>query len=233
MKKLQKIEQLEDRTAQSRCDEGFIRVRRLTLQNHYSDGSTSRAYACDVIERKHIDAVAVVLYTRQGETGEIHVGLREGVRPVLYYRHRRKPPIADPQDYQHFVEVVAGVLEEDNLGWEGLRRRAAVEVKEEAGFDIKPENVELLGGGLFSSPGTSDEKVYLAAAEVDPATQGPIPGDSSPMEEVARVFFLPLEEALEKSIKGEFEDGKTELCLWRLAWRLGGIKKTWSPSATL
>ena len=230
MKKLDKIELLEDRTARSRCDEGFIRVRRLTIQNHYGDGTSSRSYSCDIIERKFIDAVAVVLYTREPETGRILVGLREGLRPVLYFRHRRKPPIPDPQDYQHFVEVVAGALEDDDLGWEGLRRRAVIEVREEAGFEIDPAKVELLGGGLFSSPGTSDEKVYLAAAEVDPRTQGHISGDGSPMEEAARVFFIPLEEALERSMQGDFEDGKTELCLWRLAWKLGFIRNERSNS---
>lgn len=224
MKKLEKIELLEDRTARSRCDEGFIRVRRLTIQNHYGDGSTSRPYACDIIERKFMDAVAVILYARQPATGKILVGLREGLRPVLYFRRRRKPPIPDSQDYRHFVEVVAGALEGDDQGWEGLRRRAAIEIQEEAGFEVAPEQIEILGGGLFSSAGTSDEKIYLAAAEVNPQAQGHICGDGSPMEEAARIFFLPLEEALEKSMQGEFEDAKTELCLWRLAWKRGLLR---------
>ena len=108
---------------------------------------------------------------------------------------------------------------------ETVHNRAAIEIQEEAGFEVAPEQIEILGGALFSSAGTSDEKVYLAAAEVDPGTQGPLSGDGSPMEEAARVFFLPLEEALEKSMRGEFEDGKTELCLWRLAWERGLIRK--------
>jgi len=223
--RLKEIELIQDRTGESRCDEGFIQVRRLTLKNHYQDGSQSRPYACDIVERKHIDAVAVAVYARDPETGEILVGLREALRPVLYFRNRRKPPLPDPRDYEYFVEIVAGALEEDDLGMEGLRRRAAIEVKEEAGFDVDPEAIEILGAGLFSSPGTSDEKVYFASVEVDPARQGHLLGDGSPMEEAARFFFLPLREALERSFRGELEDGKTEIALWRLAWRLGKVRE--------
>lgn len=226
MKRLDKIELVKDRTSQSRCDEGFVRVRRLRIRNHYDDESTSREYACDVIERRYMDAVAVILYTRDPENGRILVGLREGMRPVLYFRSERKPPIADERDYRHFVEVVAGAIEQDDVGWEGLRRRATLEVKEESGFDVSPDSIEILGGGLFSSPGTSDEKVYMTAVQVDPATQGVIHGDGSPMEESAHMFFIPLDEALKKSLAGEFEDGKTEICLWRLAWKLGQIQLT-------
>jgi len=225
MKRLKHIELLEDRTKESRCDEGFIHVRRLMVKNHYQDGTASRAYDCDVIERRYIDAVAVILYARDPATGKIRVGLREGLRPPLYFRSERKPPIEDASDFHSFVEVVAGALEEEDLGWEGLRRRAAIEVKEEAGFEVDPDAIEILYRGLFASPGTGTEKVYMSAVEVDPGTQGEILGDGSPMEEVAHIFFLPLEEALEKSLDGEFEDGKTELCLWRLAWRLGAIRK--------
>ena len=220
MKRMKSIEFLEDRTRESRCDEGFIHVRRLTLRNRYEDGTLSPDYSCDIVERKYIDAVAVVLYTQDPETGEIRVGLREGIRPVLYYRHRRNPPIPDPQDYQYFVEIVAGSLEAEDSGMEGLRRRAVLEVKEEAGFDIQPEAIELLGGGLFSSPGISDEKVYLTAVQVNPEEQGCLSGDGSPMEDAARIFFMPLKEALEKSMKGDFEDAKTEIGLWRLAKHL-------------
>ena len=224
MKRMKSIELLKDRTRESRCDEGFIHIRRLVLRNHYEDGTSSREYSCDIVERKYIDAVAVVLYAKDPTTGEIQVGLREGIRPVLYYRHRRKPPIPDPQNYQYFVEIVAGAIEDEDLGIEGLLRRAVLEVKEEAGFDIQPETIELLGGGLFSTPGISDEKVYMVAVEVNPEDQGCHLGDGSPMEEAARIFFLPLKEALEKCIKGEFEDGKTEIGLWRLAKHLGLIK---------
>jgi ADP-ribose pyrophosphatase len=222
-KTLKNIQQLEDRTAQSRCDEGFLQVRRVLLQNHYEDGTRSRPYACDIVERKFVDAVAVIVYAKKA--GRVLAGLREGMRPPLFFRYRRDIPIEDRQDYRHFVEVVAGAIESDDHGWDGLKRRAAMELKEEAGIEADPSDVEILGGGLFSSPGTTDEKVYFAAVEVDdPERRGTPAGDGSPMEEVSHIIFLPLEEALEKSMSGAYEDGKTEVALWRLAHRLGLIQ---------
>ena len=46
--KLRSIEVVADETAGSRCDEGFLRLARLKLRNHYDDGTASEAYACDV-----------------------------------------------------------------------------------------------------------------------------------------------------------------------------------------
>ena len=45
------IEIVEDRTADSRCDEGFLKVERLLLRNRYDDGSRSDVYPCDVVSR--------------------------------------------------------------------------------------------------------------------------------------------------------------------------------------
>ena len=49
--KLSSIEVVEDRTAGSGCEDGFLRVKRLVLRNHYADGSQSRTYPCDVVSR--------------------------------------------------------------------------------------------------------------------------------------------------------------------------------------
>ena len=46
--RVRSIEIVEDRTAQSRCDEGFITVSRLVLPNVYADGSKSEPYPCDI-----------------------------------------------------------------------------------------------------------------------------------------------------------------------------------------
>ena len=59
MKEVVGIEVLEDLTARSRCDEGFLHVKRLRARNRYADGSTSREYRVDVVDRPIPDAVAV------------------------------------------------------------------------------------------------------------------------------------------------------------------------------
>ena len=57
--KLRAIEVVEDRTAGSRCDEGFLRVTRLLVRNVYEDGSTSEPYPCDVMTRPGSDAEGI------------------------------------------------------------------------------------------------------------------------------------------------------------------------------
>ena len=75
---------------------------------------------------------------------------------------------------------------------------------------------------LFSSPGTTPEKVYLAAVEVDPSEPlQPPPGDGSTMEEGGRIVFIPLSEAIRKCRRGELEDAKAEVALVGLAEKLG------------
>ncbi|HRV82831.1 MAG TPA: NUDIX hydrolase, partial [Planctomycetota bacterium] len=73
------IEIVEDRTAESRCDQGFLTLRRLVVQNRYSDGTHSAPYPWDVLQRRGSDAVVAVLYER-GADGRIRVVLREAPR---------------------------------------------------------------------------------------------------------------------------------------------------------
>jgi hypothetical protein len=59
------------------------------------------------------------------------------------------------------------------------------------------------------------EKFYFAAVEVDPATQQPLAGDGSPMEEGARTTWLLLDDAIAACRSGALSDLKTELGLRR------------------
>ena len=49
MRELVDIEIVADRTEGSLANEGFLRVTRLLVRNHYADGTTSEAYPCDVM----------------------------------------------------------------------------------------------------------------------------------------------------------------------------------------
>ena len=66
------------------------------------------------------------------------------------------------------------------------------------------------------------EKFYFTAVEVDPASQQPLAGDGSPMEEGARTRWLPLDAAIDACVRGELVDLKTELGLRRLRDHLRG-----------
>jgi ADP-ribose pyrophosphatase len=180
----------------------------------------SAQYLCDVVVRPYgQDAVVVVVYARGADPTRVLV--REGLRPAIaLQRDPSRAPLAEPRPSLALAELVAGIVEEDDRGEHGLRVRAAHEVAEEAGFEVDPARVELLGAGMLPSPGCMVEKFYFAAVEVDPAQQRPLRGDGSPMEEGARTFWLPLDEAVAACVRGDICDLKTELGLRRLADRL-------------
>ena len=218
---LRGIEVVEDRTASSRLDEGFLRLERLVVRNLYADGSTSAPYPCDVVRRRGSDAVVAALWTRRGTRG-LEVVLREAPRVPVYLRRTREPVLADPEDYLTLMEVVAGLLEpEDGPGLEGRARRASLEAREEVGLEVPSERFTSLGEGSFASPGTGDEKVHFQAAPFDgePAVQGP--GDGTVMEEWGVARVLDLREALRACREGRLPDLKTEVVLQRLADHLG------------
>ena len=216
------IEIVEDLTHRARCDEGFLRLRRLLARNRRSDGSLSRVYPIDVIDRPTLDAVAVCLWARTGRGVEVLT--RRGLRPAAWFR-RGKPVVLPEPEYLLVEEIVAGVLEPGERGLDALRRRGAAEALEEAGIAVPPERLEPLGGPFFPLPGIVSEKIHLLAAEVDRgAVAGPHPapheGDGSPLEEGAVLEWRELGAAIAACEAGEIEDAKSELAFRRLAARL-------------
>jgi ADP-ribose pyrophosphatase len=222
MTQVAEIEIVEDYTARARCDEGFLRLRRLRARNRRADGTRSPEYPIDVIDRPTLDAVAVCLYARTARGVEVLT--RRGLRPAAYFRRGKSPVLPEPE-YLLFEEIVAGVLEPGERGPDALRRRGAEEAREEAGIDLDPERLELLGGPFFVLPGIVSEKIHLLAAEVDRgAVEGPHAapgeGDGSPLEEGAVLEWRELGEAIRACETGEIEDAKSEIAFRRLAARL-------------
>lgn len=216
------LEIVEDRTAGSRCDEGFLTLRRLLLRNRYGDGSTSEPYPCDVLERPGSDAVVCVLYEFHG--GRTRVLIRESARAPIYLRKHKRFVHPDPGPYLSILEVVAGLVEDsDPEGPEGLKIRAAAEAKEEAGIDVDPRSLVPLGGETFASPGTTDEKIYFCAASANLEDRGAQVGDGSVMEEWSKVHLIDLGEAIAMCRDGRIPDMKTEVALLRLADHVGFV----------
>jgi ADP-ribose pyrophosphatase len=214
------VEIVEDRTEKSRCDEGFLKVSRLILRNRYENGTLSEAYPCDVVSRPGSDAVVAILY-EIGPDRKVRVLLREGLRAPIYLRRLRKFIHPDARTYTAIHELVAGLLEKrDGEGESALRRRASAESAEEAGIELPPERFTILGGETFASPGTSDEKLFYAAAAVKLDAAGDAPGDGSVMEQAARLVRMELGEAIALCRQGVIPDMKTELGLLRLAEHL-------------
>ncbi|HYO59873.1 NUDIX hydrolase [Archangium sp.] len=208
------IEVIEDFSSTAKCDEGFLRVRRLRCQNRRADGTASKVYRVDVVDRPRLDAVAVLVY-RRGASG-LEVLTRMNLRPAAYFRRGQEMTVPDPTTYLRVEEIVAGLLEPEDKGEQGLRYRAAEEVREEAGFEVKSEEVQLLGAGFFVAPGILSEKIFPAAVDVTGRKQGVPQGDGSPLEEGSHLQWRPIRELLEMCRRGDVPDAKTEIAILRL-----------------
>jgi ADP-ribose pyrophosphatase len=213
-----RIEVVRDDTASMRSDEGFIRVRRLLLRNHYEGGEHSREYRYDCAEREAIDAVGIVLFDREGR-----VCLRSSIRPPLAMRPGYVLALQDEEPgCPTLYEIPAGLIEIEERGEDGLRACCARETLEEVGLHVEPGAFVRLGPGVFLTPGLCAEKIHFFAAEVDGARAVEPTMDGSPVEERATIEWVPLEEALAACGDGRVMDIKTELSLRRLAespWR--------------
>jgi len=207
---------LEDRTADSRCDEGFLRLHRGRYQLQWPDGERSAPFAYDTVRRRALDAVAIVLWRREPGRAGASLLLRSAVRPPLWLRRQEAVPLRAELPVAQW-EVPAGLVEPTERGEAGLRRCAARETLEETGLRLPPEAFALLGPPVLPTAGVLGEMVWFLAAEV-PAQAGAEPprGDGSPLEARAELRWLPLEAALEAARAGALPDSKTELAVRRL-----------------
>ena len=209
------IEIVEDFSATARCDEGFLQIRRLRARNQRSDGSVSPIYRIDVVDRPRLDAVAVLVHRTSTSTGEREFLTRANLRPAAYFRREKVPSVPDGRSHLHCEEIVAGLLELNDLGEAGVKSRACEEVAEEVGFMVRPERIELLGAPFFVAPGIISEKIFLCAVDVTGLEQQLPKGDGSPLEEGGVTRWWSAEQLRNACLQGEVQDAKTELALNR------------------
>lgn len=208
------IEVVDDHSAERAWDQGFLRVRRLSIRNKYEDGTHSRPYAYDFVEREAMDAVAIILEADGGPYGRIC--LRTALRPPLAFRSGYEVPIVGA-DCPVVWEVPAGLIEPEERGVEGIKACAARETLEEVGLGLAAEAFTPLGPPVTLSPGVIAEHLHFYLAKADPALAGEPTEDGSPTEERASICWLPLEEALRALEAGAVSDVKTEVAIRRLA----------------
>ena len=208
------LEVVEDFSATARCDEGFLQLRRLRVKNRRADGSSSPIYRVDVIDRPRLDAVAVLVW-RTAEGGGQEFLTRENLRPAAYFRRDKQSAMPDGRSHLFCEEIVAGLLEPEDVGAAGLKTRCAAEVLEEAGFPVTPQSVRLLGAPFFLAPGILSEKIFPAACDVTGLLQQKPEGDGSPMEEGGKLRWRTATELLAAFDSGLIQDAKTELILQR------------------
>lgn len=216
-----RIEVTEDYTARSKCDEGYLRVRRRFVRAHYPGEAPSEPFKYDAVERWNQDAVSVLLhFVRDGVR---HVILRSAIRVPLALRpepllHAHVPYPAGAE-HGELWEVPAGLVEKDEKNPDGLVACVVRETKEEVGLDLDPKKVKPLGGAVFPSSGIIGECIFLYEAEVDGKGHAEPEGDG-PLEHDARIVDVPLATALDWCDRGLLPDAKTELSIRRLDARL-------------
>lgn len=162
--------------------DGFLKV----FTNTYQTGT--QKIVREVLERG--DAVAALVYNLDDE---------------LYYLVSQPRPATFNKvvDAENFVEVIAGMIDKDEIGWEAIVR----EITEELGFKEFVDVIFLKV--FFPSPGGCSEKVYLYYVEV--TNEGKIETNGVGDENIRTVTFTK-EELLQK----EFFDAKTIIAIQSL-----------------
>src|SRR5262249_11791885 len=130
-------------------------------------------------------------------------------------------PVPDGRTHLYCEEIVAGLLEADDRGEEGLRRRAVAEVREEAGIVVEPADIIILGPAFFVAPGIVSEKIFLCAVDVTGAPTVPMEGEGSPLEGAPPPRWRTVVELQAAIVSGEVQDAKTEIALNRWLARQG------------
>ncbi len=118
------------------------------------------------------------------------------------------------------IEPVAGMVEAGETPEEVARREAV----EEAGCEIT--DLEPIGH-VLSSPGGSTEVYHLYCGRTDSAGIGGIHGLTQEHEDI-RAFTLPVDTALERLAKSEYNNAITVMTLQWLALNRERLKKKWS-----
>lgn len=213
---------IEDLGPAAEGEGGFLTLLSRRYRNMYANGEVSRPYVYEYIHRRGYDAVAIALYCVLD--GIPHMGYRPGIRVPVYFRNKLTLPLPDGRRYLFIPEAVAGSLEPQDAGIAGFLARVIAEVDEEAGFSIRPDEIEPLGSGFFPSHGQSSEKIHLCAARVDLSARKDAAGDGSVNESDAPpVIFAPLRDILLSCAAGEIEDPKIEVLANRLSTLLGYV----------
>ena len=121
------------------------------------------------------------------------------------------------------LEVVAGIIDEDDTPVEVVRREAT----EEASLEIQ----ELVPIGTFlMTPGASSETLAMFCGRVDSAGAGGLHGLAHEGEDI-RSFVVPTEEALPLVMASPCPNANTVIALQWLLLNRDDLRRRWAPAA--
>jgi ADP-ribose pyrophosphatase len=209
------LEVVEDITAGSRCDQGFLRIRRQRLRARYPSGALSDPFIYDHVERTALDAVVMAAHFLDSK-GQRCVYLRAALRPPVALRPLDVRPVPERSSLGYLWELPAGLVEPDERSARGLRECAARELAEELGFHLRPDDMIALGPSSFPAPAVLGERHFYFECTVNPDSRQAPGGDGSILERHAAIVAIALQDALDLVRRGEIEDAKTEIALRRL-----------------
>jgi hypothetical protein len=216
MKKLAFVNILEHKQCNTFENPFFIHHKYI-LQNVYTDKTISIPYTNEFFDRKGIDCVAVIPY--KFENNSIYVGILSAFRPPVYFRKNYKLYIKEPK-YTEIFECVAGSLEKEDMGFDGLLKRAKEELLEEAGFNVSKNQIKQLGGSFFPSHGQSTEKIHMFCVNITNLKRTTPQGDGSVNEQLNKLHFFEINTLARMCFNGEIEDPKVEIGVNRLLYEL-------------
>ena len=193
---------------------GFLTLSRFLLRNEYEDGSISRPYRFEMVERRGVDSVAVIPFLRDAR--RIWVVVKAGFRPALYLRGIRESPAGQTSSNRLTVEAVAGSLEPGDSSSADVDRRAVLELYEETGYRVGMKRLITLGAGFFPSHGQCTEKIHLRAVDLKGRRPARAPGDGSVNEAETQTLLLEAQDLLSRCRRGEIQDPKLEIGAQRL-----------------
>jgi len=208
------IEILEERRSLEPDERRFTDVRYFRVRNQFHDSVPSREYRLDMVSHRGVDAVCAVPYHVENDVCRIL--MIKSFRPVL--KLRSVSPEAEP----FLWEIVAGVLEEGENSIEGVKKRSADELSEEAGIKVDWRDVAIMGEAMYMSPGIYTEKIWFTAVETDIRKRLVADHDGSVQEELIEQHEISLDEAFDWLNRGMIKDAKTEIALYRLKKMLAG-----------
>lgn len=204
-----------------KLDTGFVTLERFIAINEYDDGSFSKEYNCDIINRKGSDAVIIVPYAYIDN--QMHVLMIKNFRPVVYYKEKvlnNKSAGEIDENIMSFLEFPAGMLEEDELNMKdsnmGIRKCAQRELEEETGYSVNIKNIKVLGHQYYSSSGIITERINIATCDITGLKPKKVKTDGSVMEENIDSFFVEFTEAIKWCKEGIIKNAGTEIGLNRL-----------------
>ena len=177
----------------------LITVRTRTVRR--PNGKESRYEIVD-----HPDAVAIVAVRYEDQRSAVppsrsEEGDAHAPQPLVALVHQQRPVVG-----KETTELPAGLVdpgEEDHPEQAALR-----ELREETGYTA--EGLRLLTRE-YSSPGFTDEAIYIYLAT---ALHPPQNGAQPDPDEIARLEWLPLREAMDRCRDGTIDDSKTIIGLW-------------------